>query len=674
MNITLGGQRVGSGNRMNLHLRNYERSTHDLSTNYKTSAGIGILYPCYCKPALRGDKWDIKLAAGVRTIPSKGAMFGTYKLQIDFYFCPDRLYTGILHNNPVNIGLNMNKVYYPHFKTYDDTSGDPTIYKKLKFSTSSILHYMGLSGMGSTKCTGTNPNDKRLLTRSFMANPILAYYDIYKNYYSNKQEKFAYILNNTAVNDVSLPVISSMDKDSEAIQTDLQSNGYHTAKINVDITAKETFTADGANFHNGTWLISLYDRSNNIVKQSELQELSNEGIITIITNNSSTMQMKLLNNESTQKLNINSIAFHLYFENVKFEGGLALRKFDLTNIDDMRAQLLSYHTMGAPYVVNEFNKLPYSAVAEYVNVGGFGRYPNKNALNGLCIKTYQSDMFNNWLSTEFVDGANGIANITRVNTEGGGFTIDSLNFSEKMYNLLNRIIASGNTYEDWQNVVYENTPKRHLESPMYLGGESQEIVFEEIIATANTTDSPLGTMGGRGLSRHRKGGHIRFKCEESGFIIGIMSITPRINYSQNNEFFFTDVHTPDDYHKPALDGIGFQDLIGERMAYFDTFFDENGQIQRHTIGKLPAWIEYMTDVDHVHGDLADGKNAFMVLNRNYEFDDEHGGIADATTYVEPNKYNDCFYYTARDAQNFWVQINMDITTRRKMSAKQIPNL
>ena len=114
--------------------------------------------------------------------------------------------------------------------------------------------------------------------------------------------------------------------------------------------------------------------------------------------------------------------------------------------------------------------------------------------------------------------------------------------------------------------------------------------------------------------------------------------------------------------------------MGERMAYFDTLFDENGRIQRHTIGKLPAWIEYMTDVDHVHGDLADGDNAFMVLNRNYEFDVETGGIADATTYVEPNKYNDCFYYTERDAQNFWVQINMNITCRRKMSAKQIPNL
>ena len=42
------------------------------------------------------------------------------------------------------------------------------------------------------------------------------------------------------------------------------------------------------------------------------------------------------------------------------------------------------------------------------------------------------------------------------------------------------------------------------------------------------------------------------------------SLTPRVDYSQGNDF---DVRlmTMNDFHKPGLDQIGFQDLITEQM-------------------------------------------------------------------------------------------------------------
>ena len=42
--------------------------------------------------------------------------------------------------------------------------------------------------------------------------------------------------------------------------------------------------------------------------------------------------------------------------------------------------------------------------------------------------------------------------------------------------------------------------------------------------------------------------------------MGIGSITPRIDYSQGNEFY-NELKTLDDIHKPALDGIGYQDSL-----------------------------------------------------------------------------------------------------------------
>ena len=44
------------------------------------------------------------------------------------------------------------------------------------------------------------------------------------------------------------------------------------------------------------------------------------------------------------------------------------------------------------------------------------------------------------------------------------------------------------------------------------------------------------------------------------------------------------------------------------------------------------------------------------------------------TYIDPTKFNYMWAVNDLTAQNFWVQIGLDITARRKMSAKIMPNL
>ena len=59
---------------------------------------------------------------------------------------------------------------------------------------------------------------------------------------------------------------------------------------------------------------------------------------------------------------------------------------------------------------------------------------------------------------------------------------------------------------------------------------------------------------------------------------------------------------------------------------------------------------------------------FETLNRRYEADEDLS-IKDLTTYIDPVKFNYMFAQTKIDAQNFWVQIAVDCTARRLMSAK-----
>lgn len=300
-----------------------------------------------------------------------------------------------------------------------------------------------------------------------------------------------------------------------------------------------------------------------------------------------------------------------------------------------------------------------------------------NKLGGLVVKTYDSDIFNNWVKTDWIDGENGINKITALKPDAdGNITMDALNLQQKVYNMLNRIAVSGGTYRDWLETVY--TAGRYLdrpETPVFQGGMSQIIEFDEVIATTgNQADNQvLGDLAGRGYARKPNGsGHLHFQVEEPGYVFGVMAITPICDYSQGNDFDLN-LRTMDDLHKPALDGIGYQDSMNEQRAWWTAEY--NGTVGTDTTpGKTVAWIDYMTNFNKTFGNFAVGENEdFMVLNRNYQQKGENE-IGNITTYIDPQEHIDIFADTALDSQNFWVQTACEITKRGNYSAKQIPNL
>ena len=57
--VNIGGDRLGSGNKMPVDLHGYERSTHDLSNIMRTSMSVGTLVPFMKELVLPGDIWDL---------------------------------------------------------------------------------------------------------------------------------------------------------------------------------------------------------------------------------------------------------------------------------------------------------------------------------------------------------------------------------------------------------------------------------------------------------------------------------------------------------------------------------------------------------------------------------------------------------------------------------------
>ena len=118
--------------------------------------------------------------------------------------------------------------------------------------------------------------------------------------------------------------------------------------------------------------------------------------------------------------------------------------------------------------------------------------------------------------------------------------------------------------------------ERKCEKPVYHGGMSAEVIFDEVVSSVASADQPLGTLGGRGTIKGSRGGHVIIKCKEACVIMVMVSLTPRVTYSQGNSWYMTNLDSMDDLHKPEFDRIGFQNLMGEQMAWWSAQRTPNG--------------------------------------------------------------------------------------------------
>lgn len=650
---TIGKNTLGDNNKMKVRLREYDMSSQNLSYVFRSTIGVGMLVPFMKILCQKGDIFDIKLTNKTMTHPTLGPLFGSFKLQHFIFTAGFRLYNSWLHNNRTGIGMKMSDIKLPITSNY--FSGNNTTEKN---NPSSLYAYLGWKG------------SKRKNTSSIALKqsvPLLIYLDIFKNYFANTQEDNFYIITGSTKATVTF---EQQNEDTFTVQ--VGQDAGHAWSTPMNNTATLQASNNVKNF--GDFWTSL------VIK---VYNPSNGNSLTVYINNAAT-------NHSTKKITLDKIGKNelagyttiqgVYIKTPVFGDSANYQKMFQNSLGSILAE---YETKTLDSIRDEILKSPGNISLNMITTTNtkvnqlFGAIRNAalNKLGGLAIKTYDSDIFNNWVKTDWIDGENGISKITALKTdEDGTITMDALNLQQKVYNMLNRIAVSGGTYRDWLETVY--TAGRYLdrpETPVFQGGMSQMIEFDEVVATTgNAEGQVLGELAGRGYARQPgTSGRLHFQVEEPGYVMGLVAITPMIDYSQGNDFDLN-LFTMDDLHKPALDGIGYQDLMNEQRAWW-TAVQEGTKITDTTPGKSVAWIDYMTNFNKTFGNFASGESEdFMVLNRNYE-NDGLDGISNGSTYINPQEHIDIFADTALDSQNFWVQTACEITRRGNYSAKQIPN-
>lgn len=680
MKKTLGGDRIRSESKMEVYLPNFGRSSHNVGKIIRTSQACGTIVPYWCQIGLDGTTFYIDITTKVKTLPTTGPVFGSFKHQIDVFVIPIRLYIAALHNNALGVGLNMSKVLLPCFQAM---SANTSIYEndtnRGQVNPSSLLAYLGIRGFGYTEVNQ--------YLRRFPAMFNLAYWDIFKNYYANKQEENAYVV--TGINHIWKKISIGDGVTWLKTWTDNSSEVYR-----IEATTEKP-----------KYIRLEFEENISPEEVNEIQFLTNDPNLAVAANKLTKLgdsfifertdpdALGLREPENPRKATkvyvykVKKIIQIAYNKNTTGKNPITmpdnqkikLTQFPLKNIDDERTKILAAPST-TPYILDP-KKMPYAAAIEPIELPNHNRTKTYISLNawysqaGLAVKTYLSDRFNNWLNTEWIDGTTGGINaITAVDVTDGKLTMDALILQKKIFNMLNRVAITDGTYQAWREATYGIRSATLPESPIFCGGMQSEIAFDEIVSNSATDEEPLGTLAGRGVATMYKSGRgLKIKCTEPSMIMALGSITPRVDYSQGNKWWAR-LETMDDFHKPTLDAIGFQELITDEIAAWNTELNDDYSCIYSSLGKQPSWIEYTTDVNETYGEFAAGMPlAFMCLNRVYEENSNHT-ISNTSTYIDPTIYNSIFAESRLSSQNFWVQVAFDVTARRVMSAKQIPNL
>lgn len=638
MRITQGSERLGSGGKLSVDLDRYQRSTFDLSFSWRSSMAAGTLVPFMVEVSTPGTTWDIDIESKIMTHPTLGPLLGSYKAQYDIFECPVRLYHSALMQNRRGIGMSMQNVLLPQIESDVITaSTPPTIYSNpdnVQINPSALLAYLGVRGWGTNVISQSGGGSPK---RQKSALELLMYWDIFYNYYANKQETDAWFIT---------PQTAT-------------ANTITTVAVDGNLIPKDSYISPGATVYGGSAFVITF--------------AGTAPLLTQITFTTDIGQIKAsdfgtwTSTGTTHTLNAGSFTPGVKIQQYGYTPSaeaIQLSSFPLQNIVDTKQAIMATSPTGRL----TFDKTTFDPYATCVDLA---KTPKSQC--GLAVKTYQSDMLNNWVN---VDNYTIVTNTSTVSTGGGSFTIDALASAKKVWEYLARIAVTDGSYTAWIKGAYDQTPFEVLMMPIYHGGLSKELIFTEVISTAGQGDDPLGTLGGKGqMANKHKGGKIRIKSNEMSYIIGIVSLTPRLDVSQGNKWH-TDIANMRDYHVPGMDGLGMQNLPTEYMAWWDTQWSNiASQWTIRSAGKQTAWIQYQTNLNRTYGNFAIPNNEmFMTLNRRYEMDATTGRIKDLTTYIDPAKHNFVFAYTNLDSQNFWTQIVCNIHCRRKMSSRIMPRL
>ena len=234
---------------------------------------------------------------------------------------------------------------------------------------------------------GRELSDSLDFVHKFNAIPAIAYYDIFKNYYANKQEENFYMIGGSPVLQISIN--GENIQDNENIPCTLG-----------EITSASTITI-----------------SPNTIEKKEIRfrvktsANAREQVLTVDdlgTWDATGDNIKITTEKATNTW---------YITAVYSTKRTSLEKYPLENLDIIRDKILL--TPGDTVFDISNTTMSVEPLTRFAKRAAQGVLNTSNTQYGLCLKTYNSDIYQNWINTEWIEGANGINEASAVDVTSG---------------------------------------------------------------------------------------------------------------------------------------------------------------------------------------------------------------------------------------------------------------
>lgn len=116
-----------------------------------------------------------------------------------------------------------------------------------------------------------------------------------------------------------------------------------------------------------------------------------------------------------------------------------------------------------------------------------------------------------------------------------------------------RMALTDGSYNELIKSMFGHNPQWHNHDVVYCGGETQPIVFSEVINTAASDTNPLGETGGRAFTS-QSGKTIHITSDDFGMFMTVLVITGDDVYSQGVDRMFSRLENSEQYF-PILNNL-----------------------------------------------------------------------------------------------------------------------
>ena len=184
-------------------------------------------------------------------------------------------------------------------------------------------------------------------------------------------------------------------------------------------------------------------------------------------------------------------------------------------------------------------------------------------------------------------------------------TMNDLRALSILTQLEERITLTDGSYNDFIEQTYGYKPHRDSYNTIYIGGTYQDITFNTITASTESTDQKLGDQVGRGISAGSANlGTVN--ADDFGTILILQSIVPETWRSQGIERHLTEL-SPDKIEFPQMNGLAPQAILNKELfisgtsSVDDDVFgyterNEHRRSRRNKVGGLNA-VRGMSEYD-----------------------------------------------------------------------------